>query len=522
MNFFFRTNFNEKVGLGHLFRCLRLIRYFEKQKHSCYLFTDLLKKKFHFLKNFNVIPIYKKKVHFFDQKRDIIQFTRATKNFKKGIVIIDDYRINIDWEKRISKFHKKVAVIDDLNKKHYSDYIINYNPSFDLTGNFNYKNVLKKNCKILLGHKFSILEKKKKRKKSKNFNVILYNGSGGDLIFFEKIIKSFLLEKEKLHKKNVIFKVVIGPFSKNKEKILNFSKKNKQIIPILNCYNLNDILFDANLFVGSAGVSSFETALSKVPSILFQVSNNQKVQSKYMEKIGHFIILKLKDLYSYEKISQLILLAKLQYRRFLYLSKTREFSVDFKGTKRILENITKKNISQRIDNKTNKKLIENQYIRKVNDKDINHYLYSRNLKLNRNHSTTLKKIIPIDHYNWWFITKRISYVLIKNNKRILYFYHENIFSDKTYNYFLSGWFACHSNCGIREILYALNWQKNMKLDVVNSKKKIMWLSTIKNNNKFSMKLSKYIGWKRLSEKNSCSKILKKYYNINKGFVYYSR
>ena len=35
----------------------------------------------------------------------------------------------------------------------------------DLTGNFNYKNVLKKNCKILLGHKFSILEKKKKKEK---------------------------------------------------------------------------------------------------------------------------------------------------------------------------------------------------------------------------------------------------------------------------------------------------------------------------------------------------------------------
>ena len=50
----------------------------------------------------------------------------------------------------------------------------------------------------------------------------------------------------------------------------------------------------------------------------------------------------------------------------------------------------------------------------------------------------------------------------------------------------------------------------------------MWLSTIKNNNKFSMKLSKYIGWKRLSEKNSCTKIIKKYYSINKGFVYYSR
>ena len=62
----------------------------------------------------------------------------------------------------------------------------------------------------------------------------------------------------------------------------------------------------------------------------------------------------------------------------------------------------------------------------------------------------------------------------------------------------------------------------MKLKVMNSKQKIMWLFTIKNNNKFCMKLSKYIGWKRLSEKNSRSKTLKKYYNINKGFVYYGR
>ena len=40
----------------------------------------------------------------------------------------------------------------------------------------------------------------------------------------------------------------------------------------------------------------------------------------------------------------------------------------------------------------------------------------------------------------------------------------------------------------------------MKLNVVNSKQKIMWLSKIKNNNKFSMKLSKYIGWKKLMKK----------------------
>jgi len=65
-------------------------------------------------------------------------------------------------------------------------------------------------------------------------------------------------------------------------------------------------------------------------------------------------------------------------------------------------------------------------------------------------------------------------------------------------------------------------KKNIKLNVMNSKQKFMWLSKIKNNNKFNMKLSKYIAWKKLSEKHLRSKILKKYYNINKGFIYYSR
>jgi hypothetical protein len=50
----------------------------------------------------------------------------------------------------------------------------------------------------------------------------------------------------------------------------------------------------------------------------------------------------------------------------------------------------------------------------------------------------------------------------------------------------------------------------------------MWPSTIKNNNKFSIKISKYVGWKKLGETKSRCKILKKYHNINKGFVYYSR
>ena len=47
----------------------------------------------------------------------------------------------------------------------------------------------------------------------------------------------------------------------------------------------------------------------------------------------------------------------------------------------------------------------------------------------------------------------------------------------------------------------------------------MWLFTIKNNNKFCMKLIKYIGWKKVSEKNYRSKTLKKYYSNTISHIY---
>ena len=59
------------------------------------------------------------------------------------------------------------------------------------------------------------------------------------------------------------------------------------------------------------------------------------------------------------------------------------------------------------------------YIR-IQDKDINTYLDTRNLKVNRQYSNTNEKIDKISHYIWWFSDKsRTSYLVKKENKNIL-------------------------------------------------------------------------------------------------------
>ena len=114
-------------------------------------------------------------------------------------------------------------------------------------------------------------------------------------------------------------------------------------------------------------------------------------------------------------------------------------------------------------------------------------------------------------------TKRKSFLLQKNNKNILYFYEEKIFSKDNKIFYLSGWFACSKNCTIKDILYALNWQRRYK------RKKVRWLSYIKKNNKLSISLSKYLGWKQIDykaiKKNNINYFKKINYN---KFIFYER
>ena len=102
--------------------------------------------------------------------------------------------------------------------------------------------------------------------------------------------------------------------------------------------------------------------------------------------------------------------------------------------------------------------------------DINDYLDSRNKPQNRKFSFNKGKIKRLDHYNWWFENKRSSFVLEKNNQVILYFYHYPVLLLNK-KYYVSGWFVKDEKCSIQDILYALNWQRKLNIQ--------MWLSMVK-------------------------------------------
>ena len=508
MNFYFRTNYNPEIGIGHYMRCSRLANFFEKKGHRCLIFVDKINNNF-FLKNTKTISLYKSKENYKSELTDSMIFINKIIKLKKGYVIIDDYRIGYSWEKKINNYCKKIISIDDFEKrKHYTDIYINQKTKFLLEEYFDKSIFLKKKPLLLLGPNYSIIDKSINRRKSGEFTIIINFGGSGDIKHYFGILRE--IEKNKIDKLKFI--LVIGPLSKN----VNLVKKLKEIknVKILkNQINLNMIYSKAHIFIGSAGTSVYETINNKLLSVIFQVSDNQSNTIKSLEKIGHYFFLENDDLKNKKKVSQLLINLFKNYKLLKNLVFNADFKIDSDGKKRILRAIVSSNSKKNIvfnNFKSTKK--SNYHIRKVKFKDINDYLDARNNPLNRKYSFNKNKIKRLDHYNWWFENSRSSYVLEKNNQVILYFYHYPVLlSDR--EYFISGWFVKNEKCTIQDILYALNWQR--KLDIK------MWLSAIKKNNEVALKYNKFLGWNRLNKNSELFKQIKKKFAV-KGFNFYFR
>ena len=152
MNIFLRTNFNKKIGLGHLLRMLRIYSFLkEKRNYNCQIFVDRCSKKIsRFIHKSKLIELYQKG-KFKDQIQDAKKFYKSIKDFKSGYVFVDDYRLDEKWEKYISNKNFSIVSFDDTNlSNHYSDYLINYDPQYIDKSKFDFKKNKKKNLHFCL------------------------------------------------------------------------------------------------------------------------------------------------------------------------------------------------------------------------------------------------------------------------------------------------------------------------------------------------------------------------------------
>jgi len=302
---FFRIDLGPKFGLGHYNRVKALIKYLGLKEYKI-IVDKLYNSEFLEDEKKNIISLYKKN-SFINELNDTKLFLKVVQSEKKSSIIVkDSYRLGYRWEKIIRKQSKKLIVIDDnLEIKHYADFYINHNPRFLNISENDLKTLKilnKKNCNFLLGPDFSLFNSDIIKNEKKNSDIVFYNGGSGNVLIYEKIIKSFL----KKRKNNYQIILIIGPYAKNYKEIVKKYKKYKNIYIAYQPKNILKYLRSTKVFVSSAGISIFESSYLKLPTLLFKMNKNQNLSDIDYEKLGHYFSLEKKEIKKTDKIVNLI------------------------------------------------------------------------------------------------------------------------------------------------------------------------------------------------------------------------
>lgn len=317
----FITNYSNKIGYGHLRRCLSIAEYLPKHKKIYFVNTTKNSK--------NIKLTYLSK--------SINSFNKKTQTLS-NIFIID--LIEKEFKKRavqnILKFSKKntIFVIDNL-------FNINYSAKFKI---FPYISSISNKKIKHSGENYYIFDKKiikiSKQKISKKNQIIITMGGADPFGITIKLLKKI----QKIIPINFEFLVIIGPLfsAENCKKIHILSKKKLKFKVLFNPKNYYKIIKESKLAIINSGNIKYECAFLGTPFLLVsnkktEINNCSKFSKKFMTLNKKFNLndIKLDDIFKINS-NKTKLLNKIAYKN------KKNFSKDFNKTINLIKNETKK------------------------------------------------------------------------------------------------------------------------------------------------------------------------------------
>lgn len=327
MNIGFRVDSSNKIGTGHVNRCLTLAdslkikgfnNFFISRCDNGNINYKIRKAKFHICK------LGKKKI---TKLMDAKKTCEIIKKFKIKYLVVDNYSINFKWEMIVSNYCKIILINDFLKRKTFCDYFINYH-KVSLSKKEN-NLLINKNCKKFLGPRYSLVKKfiyNKNIKKEKNLIFVYMGGVDNNNTTMKTI--DLLKSKEFLNFKII---VLIGEKNSKKKKIqlVVNSLKNFKLAPIKN-KNLYNYFKKASLSIINSGITMNENLSFGGKSIIILQSNFHRklFKTSIYIKLVNFVN-------SINNLKKDFILKILNKSESLKLIKRKKFYFDNKGALRI-------------------------------------------------------------------------------------------------------------------------------------------------------------------------------------------
>jgi UDP-2,4-diacetamido-2,4,6-trideoxy-beta-L-altropyranose hydrolase len=304
----FRVDGSDKIGSGHISRCLAFADFLKKKKIESFFIirnfngnfaTEIKKKGFRVFKLKKKKKKVKKKINhkiFFyknslqqTEEIDALDTLKILTKIKPCLVFVDHYGISEVWHRIIKSYKYKLVVIDDLaDRKYYCDLLID---STHKRKKSDYKNLINSNCQLLLGadksfikDEFLLIRKKSFKKNLNNIkikNILITMGNSDPLNTTFFVVRSIL--KSPLN--NLTINILLGKSYKFKKSILKIINKDNKNFNLINYTNkISEYALKADFAVTTPSVTSLELMTIGLPMGVIINAKNQNEIAKNFEK----------------------------------------------------------------------------------------------------------------------------------------------------------------------------------------------------------------------------------------------
>ncbi|KGM96560.1 UDP-2,4-diacetamido-2,4,6-trideoxy-beta-L-altropyranose hydrolase [Clostridium botulinum] len=270
---FIRVDANEKIGIGHMMRCMAIAKEAMHQNKKCTFIVSDNKSKEEIEKfGFSTICLNSK---WNDMEYEIDILSNLISEYRVSVLIVDSYYVTKKYIEEIGQITKFIYLGDLKYSVENLACLINYNNYYE---KFNYDITFKnKNTILLLGMKFTPLREefcniKTRKSVKKNVSKILITTGGTDPNNMAGKLANYIVSNDN---HNISLDIVVGSLNKNLRFLYNIEKEKSNIKLHIDTDNIAMLMSESDIAVSAGGTTLYELSACGVPTICYAFVDNQ-------------------------------------------------------------------------------------------------------------------------------------------------------------------------------------------------------------------------------------------------------
>ncbi len=285
--FYIRADGNEKIGMGHVMRCLTIAEALrERGEDVLFLTADDKPVKLIEDRGFAVkilFTYYDEMEVELPQLMALFMGTTGGEGVELPRILVDSYFVTEFYLKNL-RLSATVILMDDEKRAVYPcDGLVNYNIYGKTLG---YEQDYPADTRLFLGCEYMPLRKQFRNTEyevRERVEHILVTTGGGDschmaLTLAERVVK---LPKEKAQ--DLVWHIVCGPYCLDTDRLEMLAEKNRRLQIHKNVTDMSEIMKKCDIAVSAAGSTLYELCSVGVPTVGFYFAENQR---RNMESFG--------------------------------------------------------------------------------------------------------------------------------------------------------------------------------------------------------------------------------------------